>query len=146
MEKKKQYIELLKEAEALVDSNTDSICTMANFSALIKQHFDHHWVGFYRVVNNELILGPFQGPVACTIIGYGKGVCGKAWEQKKTLVVDDVDAFPGHIACSPHSRSEIVVPCMKNDTVFAVLDIDSDQYASFDQQDKEYLEKLVAWI
>lgn len=138
---------MLKEAEALIQNNVDLICNMANISALIQQHFDHHWVGFYRVRSDEMLeLGPFQGPVACTLIAYGKGVCGSSWKSANTIIVDDVDAFPGHIACSPHSRSEIVVPCMKNGVVYAVLDIDSSKLAQFDEIDKLYLEKLVAHL
>lgn len=143
MNKTEQYSELLKEAQALLQEDVDDICNMANLCALIKQHFDHHWIGFYRVVNDMLLLGPFQGPVACTTIGYDKGVCGSAWKQKNTIIVDDVDTFPGHIACSPHSRSEIVVPCFKKKEVYAVLDIDSDSYGTFDDTDKHFLEKLI---
>ena len=117
---------------------------MANVSACLKDTFNFWWVGFYRVIDNELVLGPFQGPLACTRIRKGKGVCGTAWQEAKTQIVPDVDAFPGHIACSSLTRSEIVVPIIKNGEVVAVLDIDSEKLANFDEVDKENLEKLVA--
>ncbi len=143
MSKEEKYQNLLRDAEALIDSNVDTIANMANVTRLIQDYFEHHWTGFYRVVNNQLILGPFNGPIACTTIGFGKGVCGKAWETKQTQVVDDVHQFPGHIACSALSNSEIVVPCAKNNEVYAVLDIDSTNFGEFDNTDKKYLEKLV---
>ena len=126
----------------LVDER-DLIAAMANFSALLKEAFGWHWVGFYRVQGAELVLGPFQGPVACVRIGFGKGVCGTAWQEERTLIVPDVDKFPGHIACSPHSRSEIVVPCLDRDgRVAAVLDIDSSALDDFGAVDAHALESL----
>jgi len=141
-----QYKELLKQAKALVDSKVDDIANMANISRLIMDHFPNHWIGFYRVVDNSLILGPFQGPIACTIIGFGKGVCGTAWQTMETQLVDDVHQFPGHIACSALSNSEIVVPCIRDGEVYAVLDIDSTEYAAFTELDKKYLEELVTYL
>ncbi|HRD52401.1 MAG TPA: GAF domain-containing protein [Flavobacteriales bacterium] len=127
----------------LLDDERDVIAAMANFSALIKETFGWHWVGFYRVVGAELVLGPFQGPVACTRIGFGKGVCGGAWKEERTMVVPDVAQFPGHIACSPHSRSEIVVPLRDSDgRVAAVLDIDSTEPDDFGTVDVHGLEAL----
>lgn len=127
----------------LLDDERDLIAAMANFSALIHDTFGWHWVGFYRVAGAELVLGPFQGPVACTRIAYGKGVCGSAWKEERTLVVPDVSAFPGHIACSPHSRSEIVVPIRARDgRVAAVLDIDSEVPDDFGTVDAHGLETL----
>lgn len=116
---------------------------MANLSSLIATHFEHHWIGFYRVKDKSLILGPFQGPVACTKISYGKGVCGTAWKTKTTQVVSDVHSFQGHIACSPYSNSEIVIPCLENEKVYAVLDLDSTEFNAFDTTDVKYLEQLV---
>ena len=127
----------------LLDDERDLIAAMANFSALIKETFGWHWVGFYRVAGAELMLGPFQGPVACTRIGFGKGVCGSAWKEERTLVVPDVEKFPGHIACSPHARSEIVVPLRDSDgRVAAVLDIDSAALDDFGTVDAHGLEAL----
>jgi GAF domain-containing protein len=116
---------------------------MANLSAMIHSTFGFWWTGFYRVMNGELILGPFQGPMACTRIGYRKGVCGTAWAEEQTIIVDDVDKFPGHIACSSLSKSEIVVPIFHNNEVIGVLDIDSDKLATFDETDRIYLEKMM---
>ena len=146
MNKEEKYRKLIKEATALIDQQVDDIANMANITQLVMQHFDHHWVGFYRVVNDELLLGPFAGPVACTRIGFGKGVCGTAWEQEKTIIVDDVHAFPGHIACSALSNSEIVVPCVRENKVYAVLDIDSETFSAFEEIDQVYLEKLVSLL
>ena len=143
MNKEEQFQILLQEAKALVDNQVDDIANMANVSRLIYDHFPHHWIGFYRVYKSELILGPFQGPIACTRIPYGKGVCGTAWKENRTLIVHDVHQFPGHIACSALSNSEIVVPCVRNNQVFAVLDIDSERFNQFDETDKNYLEQLV---
>ena len=119
---------------------------MANVAAIIHETFNFWWTGFYRVIDNELVLGPFQGPIACTRIAYGRGVCGTAWKEKKTIVVEDVHQFPGHIACSSASKSEIVVPIFKDSQVVAVLDIDSEKLATFDNVDKEWLEKIVNLI
>ena len=142
--KQELYENLLPQIKSLVECETDEIANMANVSACLKDTFNFWWVGFYRVIDNELVLGPFQGPLACTRIRKGKGVCGTAWQETKTQIVPDVDAFPGHIACSSLTRSEIVVPIIKNGEVVAVLDIDSEKLANFDEVDKENLEKLVA--
>ena len=146
MEKKQQYENLLKDAQSLVDPEVDRQANMANIAALIQERLKQHWTGFYRVEGKELLLGPFQGPVACTRIAYGKGVCGTAWQQEATQIVDNVDDFPGHIACSPYSKSEIVVPCKDEDGIFAVLDIDSTELHAFDQTDADYLERIVALL
>ncbi|MBO7073909.1 MAG: GAF domain-containing protein [Bacteroidales bacterium] len=142
--KQELYENLLPQIKSLVECETDEIANMANVSACLKDTFNFWWVGFYRVIDNELVLGPFQGPLACTRIRKGKGVCGTAWQEAKTQIVPDVDAFPGHIACSSLTRSEIVVPIIRNGVVVAVLDIDSEKLANFDEVDKENLEKLVA--
>ena len=137
------YRALIPQIEGLIHGENDEIAAMANVSAALFQAFAHHWIGFYRVQGDELVLGPFQGPVACTRIGYGKGVCGSAWKQAETLVVDDVETFPGHIACSALSRSEIVVPVIDHQGVVrAVLDIDSVHLAAFDADDKAGLERI----
>lgn len=142
-EKDKRYALLLKQVESLVVDERDAVASMANVAALIHSTFGFWWTGFYRVVDNELLLGPFQGPVACMHIGYGKGVCGTAWKERRTVVVPDVEKFPGHIACSSESRSEIVVPVIQHDNVVAVLDIDSRELATFDDVDRGWLEKIV---
>lgn len=142
-QKVRQYELLLKQFAAMADGETDTLALMANAAALIHETFHFWWTGFYRVVGEELILGPFQGPVACMHIGYGKGVCGTAWQENRTLLVPDVEAFPGHIACSAASRSEIVVPIHKDNTVVAVLDIDSQYPATFDSCDQHFLEAFV---
>ena len=141
--KEEKYRELLPQLHALVSTETDLIANLANVAAALKQTFGFFWVGFYRVIDNQLVLAPFQGPIACTRIKYGKGVCGTAWKEARTIIVPDVDAFPGHIACSSASRSEIVVPVIGKDKVIAVLDIDSDQPDSFDETDQIFLEKIV---
>lgn len=142
-----KYRELMPQLEALVKNEKDVIANMANISAALWQTFHFFWVGFYRVVDEELVLGPFQGPIACTRIRRGRGVCGSAWKEGKTLVVPDVDQFPGHIACNSASRSEIVVP-VRNQVgeITAVLDIDSDQLDSFDKTDVLYLERVVSFL
>lgn len=142
--KKELYENLLPQIKALVEGELDMIANMANVAACLKDTFNFWWVGFYRVIGEELVLGPFQGPLACTRIRKGKGVCGTAWQYAETVVVADVDEFPGHIACSSLSKSEIVVPVFKDGKIIAVLDIDSERTANFDAVDKEYLEKLVA--
>lgn len=142
MTKEERYEELLPRAQALLEGEDDLIARMANLAALLHSEFGFWWTGFYRVAGDVLILGPFQGPVACTRIPFGKGVCGSAWKQGGTIVVPDVDAFPGHIACSGESRSEIVVPVFRDGTVCAVLDIDSRELSTFDEVDAKYLEKL----
>lgn len=141
--KKEKYESLLPQIKALTDGETDGIANLGNICAAIKFGMDFFWVGFYLVKNDELILGPFQGTVACTRIKKGKGVCGTAWQNKETIVVEDVDKFPGHIACSSLSKSEIVIPGFnRNREVIFVLDIDDDNYATFDETDKKYLEEV----
>ncbi|GAB2981073.1 GAF domain-containing protein [Mucilaginibacter puniceus] len=144
--KVEQYTALLPQIEALVAGEPDLIANLANICAALKEQFKWFWVGFYMVKDGELVLGPFQGPVACTRITKGKGVCGAAWKQSKTLVVSDVDAFPGHIACSSLSKSEIVVPLFHNNTVVGVLDVDSENLSCFDDIDAKYLEQVVGLI
>lgn len=144
--KQERYEALLPQLGALLDGETDVVANLANVAAALKQTFDFFWVGFYVVKGDCLVLGPFQGPVACTRIRRGKGVCGTAWEAGQTVVVPDVDLFPGHIACSSASRSEIVVPVRQGETVVAVLDIDSDRLAAFDETDAHYLERLAAQV
>lgn len=141
-DKEQLYQTMLKQAEALVADEKDLIANMANIAALIRDTFHFWWVGFYRVEGEELVLGPFQGPIACTRIQYGRGVCGTAWQRGETVIVPDVFAFPGHIACSAASRSEIVVPIRRNNEIIAVLDIDSSEYNTFDNTDKRYLEQI----
>ncbi|MEN8249024.1 MAG: GAF domain-containing protein [Bacteroidota bacterium] len=142
--KEEKYLQLLPQIEALVADEENEISNMANISAALKQTFKFFWIGFYRVSGEELILGPFQGPIACTRIKFGSGVCGTAWEQKETVIVPDVDKFPGHIACSSDSKSEIVVPGINNNgDVTFVLDIDSHKLNDFDEVDKKYLNEIV---
>ena len=144
MSKAETYELLTEQIRALTEGESDIVAIMANVAAAIHETMGFWWTGFYRVKNNELILGPFQGPVACMHIGYGKGVCGTAWKQKETIVVPDVELFPGHIACSSESRSEIVVPVYNEaGEITAVLDIDSKELATFDDVDKEWLEEIV---
>ena len=141
--KTKKYEELYAQIKAVVEGESDAIANMANVSAMLKDAFQWWWVGFYRVVGYELVLGPFQGPIACMRIKKGRGVCGTAWEEDKTQLVPDVELFPGHIACSSESRSEIVVPLHDTEgNVTAVLDIDSEHLAMFDETDKQWLEKI----
>lgn len=142
-DKKIQYDLLIPQIEALLYGETDLVANMANICAALKEQFRWLWVGFYLVKNSELVLGPFQGPVACTRISKGKGVCGTAWVEAKTIIVPDVDAFPGHIACNSASRSEIVVPIFGDLGVVAVLDVDSEELSKFDEVDALYLEQLV---
>ncbi len=151
--KEEKYKTLLPQIEALISGEKDLVANLANIAAALKQSFDFLWVGFYLVKENampagrqELVLGPFQGPIACTRIAFGKGVCGTAWKEKKTIVVEDVDKFPGHIACSSDSRSEIVVPVFINEEVAMVLDVDSSELSSFDTTDEIYLGKICALI
>ena len=132
--------------EAVIDKNVDIIANMANMAAMLHETFGFWWTGFYRVIGNELVLGPFQGPLACTRIAYGRGVCGSAWKEQRTLVVPDVEQFPGHIACSSASKSEIVVPVFHNGEIIAVLDIDSDRLGTFDDIDARYLERTVTFL
>jgi L-methionine (R)-S-oxide reductase len=144
--KEEQYNQLLPQIEGLLTGETDLIAKLANVAAALKEQFGWWWVGFYLVKNNELILGPFQGPVACTRIASGRGVCGTSWLQAKTLIVPDVEKFPGHIACSSASKSEIVVPLIKDGVVWGVLDVDSELYDHFDSTDGHFLEKIVALL
>ncbi len=159
--KQEQYETLLPQAESLLSGESDPVARMANLAALIHTTFGFWWTGFYRVVpaaagkkacdcghepHEELLLGPFQGPVACTRIAYGRGVCGTAWKEARTVVVPDVELFPGHIACSSESRSEIVVPVIREGRVTAVLDIDSERLGTFDELDARYLERLAALL
>ncbi|OIR12792.1 free methionine-R-sulfoxide reductase [mine drainage metagenome] len=144
--KQEQYQSLLPQIKGLLEGEPDLIANLANVAAALKEQFNWFWVGFYLVKNDELVLGPFQGPVACTRIKKGRGVCGTSWQQEKTLIVDDVEKFPGHIACSSLSKSEIVVPLIKDKIVVGVLDIDSDSLNSFDETDKNYLEEIVQLI
>ena len=147
MMKEKVYSDLYRRIEAILDGETDQIANMANAASLIHEAFGFWWTGFYIVRGNQLVLGPFQGPVACTRIPFGKGVCGTAWQKKETIVVPDVEKFPGHIACSSLSRSEIVVPISTTDgEVKGVLDIDSKQLSTFDETDRRWLEKLVGLL
>lgn len=144
--KKEQYLSLIPQIEALLEGETDLVANLANLCAALKEQFGWFWVGFYLVKNGELVLGPFQGPVACTRIAKGKGVCGASWAQEKTLIVRDVEAFPGHIACSSLSRSEIVLPLFHNNAVAGVLDVDSEHLDQFDQTDALYLEQILKLI
>ena len=167
MNKEEKYVALLPQVKALCEGETDMIAKMANVSALLHYEFGFWWTGFYRVENSELkiensanttnnsqfptpnsqlILGPFQGPIACVHIAYGRGVCGTAWKERRTVVVPDVEEFPGHIACSSESRSEIVVPVFAGDEIIAVLDIDSRELATFDDIDQRYLEEVVKYL
>ena len=143
MTKADKYKELYKQLASLLEGESDQIANMANMAALIHETFGFWWTGFYIVKSEQLVLGPFQGPIACTRIPYGKGVCGTSWQRQETIVVPDVHEFPGHIACSSLSRSEIVVPIFSNNEVYAVLDIDSKELATFDETDKDWLEKIV---
>ena len=144
--KEEQYDSLLPQIKGLLEGETDLVASLANVSAALKEQFGWLWVGFYLVKNEVLVLGPFQGPVACTRIQKGRGVCGTSWAQQKTLIVPDVEKFPGHIACSSLSKSEIVIPLMHNKAFVGLLDVDSEQLNAFDQTDQFYLEKIVKLI
>lgn len=144
--KQEKYQGLIPQIKGLVEGETDTVANLANVCAALKETFGFFWVGFYLVKDDELVLGPFQGPVACTRIRKGKGVCGSCWEKGETILVPDVDAFPGHIACSSLSRSEIVVPLIKNGAVIGVLDVDSDQLNDFDETDSLNLTMLCEWL
>jgi GAF domain-containing protein len=144
--KEEVYKSLYPQLKALIADESDQIANMANIASALKEALGFFWVGFYRVVGERLVLGPFQGPIACTSIAFGRGVCGSTWKEAKTIIVPDVDKFPGHIACSSLSRSEIVVPIKQNNTVVAVLDVDSDQLDSFNEIDSYWLEKICALL
>ena len=144
--KEEQYKTLLPQIKALIGGETDLIANMANITAALKEQFDWLWVGFYIVKDEELVLGPFQGPIACTRIQKGKGVCGASWAQEKSLIVPDVQQFPGHIFCSSSSLSEIVIPVIRNHKVWAVLDVDSKELSTFDSTDQHFLEEIAGWL
>ena len=144
--KEEKYTILYKQIAAVTQNESDAIANMANVAAMIHQTFGFWWTGFYRVIGEELVLGPFQGPIACSRIAYGRGVCGTAWKEGRTQVVPDVEQFPGHIACSSASKSEIVVPLFNDGKVVAVLDIDSEYLATFDDTDRLWLERIVALL
>ena len=144
--KEEQYLSLIPQIEALLYGETDLIANLANVTAALKEQFGWFWVGFYLIKNDELVLGPFQGPVACTRIKKGKGVCGASWEKAETLIVPNVDEFPGHIACASASKSEIVLPLYKGDDVIGVLDVDTEYLAHFDEVDAKYLNKIVSLL
>jgi GAF domain-containing protein len=145
-DKKTQYETLIPQIQGLLSGETNLVANLANIAAALKEQFNWFWVGFYCVIEDELVLGPFQGPVACTRIKKGRGVCGTCWEREATVMVDDVEKFPGHIACSSLSKSEIVVPFFKDGKVVGVLDVDSSELSQFDAIDQIYLEKIVALI
>ncbi|MBY0244922.1 MAG: GAF domain-containing protein [Sphingobacteriaceae bacterium] len=146
LSKESQYESLLPQIKALVSTEEDLIANLANVSAALKEQFNWFWVGFYLVKGEELVLGPFQGPVACTRIAKGRGVCGSSWEKKQAIIVPDVDKFPGHIACASASKSEIVIPLLKNERVVGVLDVDSEVLDKFDEVDLNYLIKIIDLI
>ena len=141
--KEEQYLTLIPQIKALITGESNLIANLANIAASLKQQFNFFWVGFYLVEGQELVLGPFQGPIACTRIKKGKGVCGTCWEKNETIIVPDVETFPGHIACSSLSKSEIVIPFFQSNKMMGVLDVDSDEYNSFDEIDAKYLEEIL---
>lgn len=145
-DKQQRYETLIPQIEALVSGEPDLIANLSNIVAALKQTINFFWVGFYLVKDNQLVLGPFQGPIACTRINFGKGVCGTSWKEKKAIIVPDVDAFPGHIACSSASKSEIVLPAFKNGEVYLVLDVDSDKLNDFDETDEHHLSQVMQII
>jgi GAF domain-containing protein len=144
--KKEKYVSLLPQIKALTESESSFIANLANTSAALKETFGFFWVGFYLVEGEQLVLGPFQGPIACTRIAFGKGVCGAAWERKEAVLVPDVEQFPGHIACSSLSKSEVVIPLIRNNEVIGVMDVDSDQLNDFDEVDVKFLSELCTWL
>lgn len=144
--KEKKYQSLLPQLKALCEEEPNRVANLANVVAAIKQTFNYYWVGFYMIDQEELVLAPFQGPIACTRIKKGKGVCGMAWEKAETILVDNVEEFPGHIACSSFSKSEIVVPLIKNNEVIGVLDLDHDEFSTFDEIDRKYLNAICSWL
>jgi GAF domain-containing protein len=144
--KAEQYTSLIPQIKGLLDGETDLVANLANVAGALKEQFGWFWVGFYLVKEDQLVLGPFQGPVACTRIRKGKGVCGSSWAEARTLIVPDVEKFPGHIACSSLSRSEIVVPIIRNGEILGVLDVDSSELNEYDTTDQQYLEEIVSLI
>jgi len=144
--KEEKYQQLLPQVKALLEGEKNLIANLANIAAALKQQFDFLWVGFYLIEDNELVLGPFQGPIACTRIQKGKGVCGTCWEKNEPIIVPDVAAFPGHIACSSQSKSEIVLPLYQKNKIIGVLDVDSDLYNSFDPTDAKFLRDIIALL
>lgn len=144
--KQEQYTSLIPQIKGLLEGESDLVANLANVAAALKEQFGWFWVGFYLVKGEELVLGPFQGPVACTRIRKGRGVCGSSWAQAQTLIVPDVEKFPGHIACNSLSKSEIVVPILRNGEVLGVLDVDSEELDQFDEQDQKYLEQIIELI
>lgn len=144
--KSEQYEALIPQIKGLLSGEPNLIANLANTAAALREQFGWFWVGFYLVEKDELVLGPFQGPVACTRIRKGRGVCGSSWEQAKTLIVPDVEKFPGHIACSSLSKSEIVVPLFKDGNIWGVLDVDSSDYNQFDETDQHYLEQIIGLL
>ena len=144
--KEEQYLALIPQVEGLLMGETDLVANMANVTAALKEQFNFLWVGFYLVKNDELVLAPFQGPVACTRMKKGRGVCGKSWAENTILIVPDVEKFPGHIACSSSSKSEIVIPILKANEIIGVLDVDSAEYNSFDDTDAKYLQQIIELI
>lgn len=145
-DKKTQYESLLPQIQGLLNGETNLVANLGNIAAALKEQFNWLWVGFYWIIEDELVLGPFQGPVACTRIKKGRGVCGTSWEKEVTIIVADVEKFPGHIACSSSSKSEIVLPVFKEGKIVGVLDVDSSELAEFDAVDQVYLEKILAMI
>ena len=146
MTKTEKYTSLIPQIQAVMDPKVDIIANMANMATMLHETFGFWWTGFYRVINNELVLGPFQGPLACTRSAFGRGVCGTSWKERRTVVVPDVEQFPGHIACSSASRSEIVVPVFQNEEIVAVLDIDSAELNTFDEIDARYLQEIASLL
>lgn len=144
--KEARYQSLVPQIESLITGENDAVANLANIAAALRQAMNFFWVGFYIVKNNELVLGPFQGPIACTRIAFGKGVCGACWKEKKVMLVPNVDEFPGHIACSSDSKSEIVLPAFKNQEVALVLDVDSDRLNDFDATDEKYLLQVMKLV
>lgn len=144
--KAEKYQQLIPQMKALCESESNLIANLANTCAALKTVFDFFWVGFYLVENNQLVLGPFQGPIACTRIAKGKGVCGTAWQEEKAILVPNVELFPGHIACSSESKSEVVLPIFKNNQIVAILDVDSNRLDNFDQTDLNYLTDICTWL
>ncbi len=145
-DKTEQYRNLLPQIKSIIENETDLIANLANIAACLNTQFNWLWVGFYLVKDDELVLGPFQGPIACTRIKKGRGVCGTAWQEMKTIIVADVEKFPGHIACSSLSKSEIVLPIIRNNIVIGVLDVDSEHLGFFDEVDQRFLEEVASWV